>query len=186
MLFLALCSLFFIYSWNPFSYEHSWIFSSLNKQASAGGLYHILIPVLVNLGTFGLIYIAYLHYVKGRFNGLRNRGFAYKLSYNQLYLDRFYERALVPIIMLLSRALFAFDRYIVDGLVNGTALFTRKISLFFGWFDGFVIDGFVNQTARIAGLIGHYFRNFQSGRIQRYLTLMLFLLLLVCLIFVFI
>lgn len=186
MLFLALCSLFIVYSWNPFSYEHSWIFASLNKHVAAGSLYHILIPVVVNLGTIGLIYLAYQRYVKNRFSKLSNRGFVYKLSFHQLYLDRFYELALVPSVLFFSKAIFAFDRYVVDGVVNGTALFTRKISSISSWFDGYVIDGFVNQTARISGIIGHYFRNFQSGRIQRYLTLMLFLLLLVCLIFVFI
>ncbi|MBE7177450.1 MAG: NADH-quinone oxidoreductase subunit L [Mucilaginibacter polytrichastri] len=186
MLVLFIGSFFFIFSLNPFSYSGSWIaYATRDPSPETHSIYHWLVPVLVNGVAIPLIFYAWKRYTAARTRP-QGTGILYRLSANQLYVDRLYTRLFVPAILGLARGVFVFDQRIVDGMVNGAAFFTRQISAFAGWFDRFVIDGLVNYAARISGLIGHYFRNFQSGRIQRYLTLMLALLLMVCLLTVFI
>ena len=43
-----------------------------------------------------------------------------------------------------------------------------------GLFDTFIIDGFVNATAFVSGFIGLNFKRIQTGKVQTYIVLVIF------------
>jgi NADH-quinone oxidoreductase subunit L len=100
--------------------------------------------------------------------------FLYRMSYNKWYFDELYDKTAVAGTLTVSWFLAWFDNTIVDGIVNGTAAVTKSISKFTGMFDNIVVDGTVNSTAYLSGFIGLIFRKFQTGKVQTYIVLVIF------------
>lgn len=98
----------------------------------------------------------------------------YKGSLNKWYVDEIYGATFIGGTLKLGDILAWFDKWIVDGLVNGTAAFTRVFSKISGYFDNYVVDGLVNATAFISGFIGLNFKRIQTGKVQTYLVLVIF------------
>jgi len=98
----------------------------------------------------------------------------YNFSLNKWYIDEFYQKTFVAGTFGLSRALGWFDLKVIDGIVNGLAELTRMFAFFIGAFDRIVVDGFVNLTAYISGFVGLIFRRIQTGKVQTYLVLVIF------------
>ncbi|MEI7473339.1 MAG: NADH-quinone oxidoreductase subunit L [bacterium] len=71
----------------------------------------------------------------------------YKLSYNKFYIDDAYKAFAYRIVMRKAQVLSMFDKYIVDGLINLTALFV--------------------------GFVGRMLCLLQNGNVQIYLTILL-------------
>lgn len=89
---------------------------------------------------------------------------------NRYYLDELQSCYLIGGLMKLNRFLAAFDKLVIDGLVNLTALVARGIALVTRLFDGFVIDGLVNfWRGFVRGLSG-VLRLAQTGNARDYLT----------------
>ncbi len=98
----------------------------------------------------------------------------YNFSLNKWYIDEFYQKTFVAGTFGLSRVLGWFDFKVIDGIVNGLAELTRKFAFFVGAFDRVVVDGLVNLTAYISGFVGLIFRRIQTGKVQTYLVLVIF------------
>lgn len=98
----------------------------------------------------------------------------YNFSLNKWYFDELYDKTFVAGTIGLSKALGWFDQKIIDGIVDGSAVVTRRLSSFIGGFDNIVIDGFVNLTAYISGFIGLLFRRVQTGKVQTYIVFVIF------------
>jgi NADH-quinone oxidoreductase subunit L len=118
-------------------------------------------------------FLAYLMYRKevlspDIFANLAGGGF-YRLFNNKWYLDEIYQVLFVNGTLLLANILSAFDKYVVDGIVNGSATVVRFSSWLNGLFDQYVIDGIVNAVANITFWIGNKFRRVQTGSINSYL-----------------
>ena len=64
----------------------------------------------------------------------------------------------------------AFDRYVIDGIVNGTGYLTRMVSWVSGLCDRYIVDGAVNGVAAVLQGAGEGFRRVQTGRVQTYLV----------------
>jgi len=107
----------------------------------------------------------------------------YNLSYNKWYFDEFYNGVIVAGTLAFSRFLAWFDSTIVDGLVNLSATVTRALSRFVGKFDSVVVDGLVNFMAYLSGFIGLIFRRFQTGKVQTYVVLAVFSLVILLFLF---
>ena len=107
----------------------------------------------------------------------------YMLSFNKWYFDEIYDATFVAFTMGTSRFLAWFDNTIVDGIVNGAATVTRMISFFTGKFDNIVVDGLVNFMAYLSGFIGLLLRRFQTGKVQTYLVLVVFSLVIILYLF---
>ncbi len=179
MLFLSVFCLFPVFSLNPLLYEQSWLFRGFltSDYFERENLYHTVIPAAVNLFTIPVVYVAYLRYVKQNINWFPENHFLFTLSYNQWYVDRFYQNYLVGSIVWFSKKLYAFDRLVVDGFINllaKTGLFFSEISK---WLDRYVIDGLVNFIAFRIRDIGSFARSFQTGKVQQYLLTMLIFIL---------
>ncbi len=107
----------------------------------------------------------------------------YKLSYNKWYFDEIYDATFIAGTLALSRILSWFDANVIDGIVNGSATVTKSVSRFSANFDSIVVDGLVNLMAYISGFIGLFFRRFQTGKIQTYLVLVVFSLVILLFLF---
>ena len=83
--------------------------------------------------------------------------------------DEIYQVIFVNGTLLLANILSAFDKYVVDGIVNGAATLVRFLSWLNGLFDQYVIDGIVNAIADITFWIGNKLRRVQTGNINSYL-----------------
>lgn len=101
----------------------------------------------------------------------------YNLSFNKWYFDEFYNAVFVGGTLAISSFLRWFDNTIIDGIVNGSAKVTRGVSSFSGKFDSGVVDGLVNFTAYLSGFIGLLFRKVQTGKVQTYIVIVIFSLL---------
>ncbi len=96
-------------------------------------------------------------------------GWVQTLVANKYYMDDIYDIVVIRPLMVSTRALFAFDRWIIDtGIVNGVAWITLQLSRFWALFDRYVVDGIVNLIAKIAELAGRSLRYVQTGVSQHY------------------
>ncbi len=98
----------------------------------------------------------------------------YNFSLNKWFFDEFYQKTFVTGLFGFSRFMSWFDAKIVDGIVNGSATVTHAFSTFMGGFDKYVVDGLVNFMAYLSGFFGLIFRRVQTGKVQTYIVLVVF------------
>ncbi len=134
------------------------------------------------------ILTAYLFYIKKAVdtdNLISKIKPLYAFSLNKWYFDEFYHATFVAMVMGLSKLLSWFDTYIVDGLVNGSASLTRVTSTISNAFDKYVVDGLVNFSAIFTGLLGIFVRKIQTGKVQTYLIMVVFSIVVLLFIFIY-
>lgn len=220
LIILAICSFFFLFTYNPFSAESGWLLSkwiytptsvvpenvrypfmisqaginTINEQIThseqyAEAMHHAHIPaMLISLLVAGLgILFAYLFY---QWKKLDIDKFAnsilplYKFSLNKWYFDEFYNKVFVGATLSFSKIAATFDIVVIDGIVNGTGWLTKLVSRISGLFDTYVVDGLVNFMAYLSGLLGLMFRKLQSGKVQAYIVLVLFSIIILFFLFI--
>ena len=99
--------------------------------------------------------------------------FMHRALENKYYVDEFYNAAVVGATLALCRILWWIDANIVDGIVNLTRHAT--VILFghgFSHFDRFVVDGAVNGLAWTADRGSGALRRAQTGMVQNYALVM--------------
>jgi len=89
----------------------------------------------------------------------------FRWVHNKYFVDEFYEMALIGPCKQLGAQLWAFDTWVVDGMVNGAARFTLAC-------DAKIVDGLVNLVAWLLQQFSGGFRKLQSGRVQNYAFVM--------------
>lgn len=179
LVLLAVCCLFPFFSPNLFLYERAWLFNgfSPNGGLERENISHTLIPAGVNILSALVIYAAYAIYVKRRANPFPQSGFLFRLSCNEWYFDKVYDKFIIKPVIVLSRSAFWFDRRIIDGFINMLAKTSIGLSKLASWFDHHVIDGFIRFLLAIVRAIGNFVRKFQGGKVQYYLFSMLIIIL---------
>ncbi|WP_411274049.1 NADH-quinone oxidoreductase subunit L [Daejeonella sp.] len=171
---LAICSLFLMFSFNPFSFESSWV---LHGFGSAGvkraDNLHVIVPAIVAIVSIVIVFVAYKIYGGREVKIFSEKRFLYRFSNQAWYLDRAYNFLFIRPAEAIARFSSMFDVLIVDGSVN---LLAKTISVFSeisDWFDRNIVDGIVNGIAVLAGKTGKFSRQFQSGKLQHYFITML-------------
>lgn len=179
MVALAICCLFPVFSAHPLLYEDAWLFNGFPSHAyfERMNLYHTVIPAGVNILSFGVIYLAYLKYIKKQAAWMTESGFLFRFSYHQWYIDLFYDRIIVRFGLWITRSSHLFDRLILDGLIDLMGKCGKYMANIADWFDRMIIDGILNLLVAIVRYIGNFTRSFQSGRVQNYLLTMLVVIL---------
>jgi NADH-quinone oxidoreductase subunit L len=143
----------------------------------------MIISLIVALSGIGLAFLFY-QYKKVNVDKLaKTFKPLYDLSYNKWYFDEIYNASIVGGTLVLSRMLAWFDNYIIDGIVNGSASVTKAFSNFSGKFDNVVVDGLVNFMAYLSAFVGLIFRKFQTGKVQTYIVLVIFSLVILLFLF---
>jgi NADH-quinone oxidoreductase subunit L len=93
----------------------------------------------------------------------------HKVIFNKYYVDELYAVTVVRLTMFLKDAFYAFDRYVIDGIVKLCGAIIRRVSAIDGWIDKWIVDGMVNLVAGIVIALGRRVQRIQTGRIQTYL-----------------
>ena len=99
---------------------------------------------------------------------------AHRVLSNKYYVDELYDATVISGTFAAGRSLWAVDRNVVDGVVNGSGWVTIISAWFSGLTDRTVVDGVVNLVGRICEEGSFWFRRVQTGLVQNYAMLMLF------------
>jgi NADH-quinone oxidoreductase subunit L len=99
---------------------------------------------------------------------------AHNLLSHKYYVDELYGSTVISGTFGAGSGLWAVDRNVVDGAVNGAGKVTVVGSWVSGLTDRRVVDGLVNLVGWIVQESSLAFRRFQTGLVQNYALLMLF------------
>jgi len=143
----------------------------------------MFLSVAVAFGGWGLAWKFYRHADRGYVEPIAAVAPpAYQLLLNKYYVDEGYDylftgrRTLGPVrlgAMGLGEATSDFDKYVIDGAVNGAGWSTRAIGTLSRLWDTYVIDGvFVNGPAVVSKILSYPARLLQWGLVQWYALVM--------------
>ncbi|MDX2472799.1 MAG: NADH-quinone oxidoreductase subunit L [Candidatus Krumholzibacteria bacterium] len=135
--------------------------------AHVRAMYMSIAMVIIGIGGAWLVY----HQkkidpakIQARMSGM------YTVLQGQYFFDEFYAATVYRFTLWLAWLMAAFDRVVIDGIVNGTGYLTRMVAWVSGSIDKYLVDGAVNGVATVLQGAGEGFRRIQTGRIQTYLT----------------
>ncbi|WP_026464074.1 NADH-quinone oxidoreductase subunit L [Adhaeribacter aquaticus] len=205
VLLLALFSIAFFFSPNPFDAGSSWFFQGLSLKQLLGSttgltgnmVNHIteylhassFIHVLTGIISVGLalvgIFIAWRNYQKASLKTneelFAGQTGVLKVAHQHFYLNNFFENIFIRPFLSFSQEVAIFDKDIIDRSVNAFGKMMVILAKVIGWIDRKLVDGLVNFIAWLAGLIGKSGRLMQNGKIQSYYIFSLFGLILLIL-----
>jgi NADH-quinone oxidoreductase subunit L len=98
----------------------------------------------------------------------------YRILTRKYYVDEFYNGVFVAGAMALGRAAGWIDACVIDGIVDGAAFLTRKISNASIRFDGGFVDGAVNGVGTLNRRISHVLKRLQTGYVYNYAMALVF------------
>jgi NADH-quinone oxidoreductase subunit L len=127
---------------------------------------------LIGIGVGILIYLRGFA-IANRLVRIPPLGWVHKWLYHRMYFDELYFAVFVGVTMGLSRFSAWFDRWVVDGAVNGVARLVRELAVGAGANDRYIVDGAVNGVGRLAHGLGAAVRSPQSGRVRLYVTVLM-------------
>ena len=97
----------------------------------------------------------------------------YRASFNKYWVDELYAKLFTRRTMDAARGVYAVDSKVLDGAVNGSAWLTRAMSRITGGFDKYIVDGLVNGIANFIGkLMSRLLRAAQTGLTANYALVM--------------
>jgi len=99
---------------------------------------------------------------------------AHRTLLNKYYVDELYNATAISGTFASGRALWSFDKTVVDGGVNGAGWLTIVSSWLSGLTDRYVVDGAVNLVGWSTEESSYWFRRLQTGLVQNYALLMVF------------
>ncbi|TDS11089.1 NADH dehydrogenase subunit L [Sphingobacterium paludis] len=170
MLFLAACSLFPLFGVQPLAYQQTWIIRGFHVEVDypAQHAAHLFIPLGLTIGAIVAWTVGWQWYVKQKYP-LRVDNSWVQWANRQGYLNELNDTLFVKGTLKLSDLLYAFDRYVVDGLTKLVTWVTQRIAVFAYWVDKHIVDGLVNLSANTTYYIGHLARHVQNGQLQGYM-----------------
>ncbi|MBI3468516.1 MAG: NADH-quinone oxidoreductase subunit L [Planctomycetes bacterium] len=92
----------------------------------------------------------------------------YRWLINKWYFDELYHAIFVRPTLLLSEAVAAIDRRLIDRLIDNLARWTRGLSDVDDLIDRYFVDGAVNLTANWLYSLAVWLRRFQTGQLRQY------------------
>ena len=136
---------------------------------------HGWLPVIISLVVAGSgIFLAFAVYQWKIINAAsiaKAFGPVYTLVYRKYFIDEFVMRFIVkPLVFTWNVWCAAFDKFVIDGIVNGVGRTTKRLASGAGWWDKNVVDGSVNLLAFVTQIFAAISRIFQTGFLQHYLT----------------
>jgi NADH-quinone oxidoreductase subunit L len=145
-----------------------------HHMSAAGEIGLMALSVVIALVGIGVAYRFYVlrpeiaEHLAARWAG------PHRVLTNKYYVDELYSATVVSATMRSTRGLWAFDRGVVDGAVNGTGWFTVFTSWVSHLLDKYLVDGLVNLVGYVVEESSFVFRRWQTGLVQNYALLMLF------------
>jgi NADH-quinone oxidoreductase subunit L len=102
---------------------------------------------------------------------------------NMYYFNELYAATVYRFTLWFSWLNAAFDRVVIDGIVNGFGYLARTLSWISGQIDHLAVDGMVNGVGALIQGAGEGVRRMHTGRIQTYLVYVCFSMLVLVLVF---
>lgn len=133
---------------------------------------YVLMLASVGIALSGVLLSARLYHWKTLSPGVFasvGGGRLYTTIFNKYYIDEIYAATFVRFSLFVSRLWSAFDRIIIDGIVDGTAKVISGVGSIVGMFDSGIIDGLINVAANATFALGNRLRQVQTGGINVYL-----------------
>jgi proton-translocating NADH-quinone oxidoreductase chain L len=93
--------------------------------------------------------------------------------YRRMYFDELYFIVFESLALFLARFSGLFDRFVIDGLVNGVPSLARGLAAAARMTDRYVVDGAVNGAADLSQELGALVRSPQNGRIRLYVMVLM-------------
>ena len=192
---LGLMSFGMIWSINPFDQNYSWFLGAIDVPAIISPGFAVdWQPRLIELSlgnhlkivaiSMGMIAIGagvawYLYRPGGRYESAYykrpdslNRLQA--LSYNNWYLNDIFDVLVKKPVTAVAHGLMRFEKRVIDRTIDAFAVINVIIAHAIGWFDKAVVDGFVNFSVFFAGRVGVMTKSIQGGKIQSYILIAIF------------
>lgn len=157
MMLLALGSVWFIISINPFNASGWFTTSFPEARVSAVATMVSIVILVLALVTATLLY--------GKNKAPRNVSIIQK----GFGIDVFYQKTFGFLFLKLATVTDKADRKWIDGLLHLTAYAQVSFAHGVAWFDRNIIDGTVNAGAWITKRFGAFTRSFQGGNVQLYI-----------------
>lgn len=204
---LAVCSTWFLFSSNPFSFEDVWFIEVFQSQdthfswipLATGGLF-----ILALLISYNTTYEELRRYYLGEFKTGNQRRF-YLFAKNHYYIDRFYKKLFYMFIKsdestimpmnasLIDKGIKArkfeiapyfqlIETNILDRLITKISSLVLSLSDYSSKFDDKIVDGSVLKISFGLKNLGDKIRKSQSGQIQLYILGMVVIIL--CIVFI--
>ncbi len=132
----------------------------------------LAVSLIVALGGLGAGYLVYGKGLsEGQTDPVaRLLGPIWWMWHRKYWIDELYNGTIVLFTMWLSRFLALFDReWVIDWIVNGVGRLAMQFSELTSAFDRFVVDGFVDGVGWFSDQAGRIARLLQDGRVQTYL-----------------
>jgi NADH-quinone oxidoreductase subunit L len=132
----------------------------------------LLASLVVALGGLALGYVVYGKGLRpGQIDPLAKLfGPIWTMWHNKYWVDEFYRDTVVAFTLLFSKFLALFDReWVIDWIVNYIGRIAILLSVVLAAFDRFVVDGLVNGVGWLSDQAGNVTRLLQDGRVQTYL-----------------
>lgn len=95
----------------------------------------------------------------------------YRFLLGKWYFDELYDFLFVRPTHFIAGLISAIDRRVIDGFIDNTARWTRKLASFDDLIDRYFVDGLVNVTAAWTYSLGTSLRSLQTGRLRQYVML---------------
>lgn len=161
------------------SKEHQTNVSEFNEIVHHN--HYVTVGISLAVGGFGILLSFLIFQWKKVPSNLARRYLKplHTLLLNKYYFDELYSAAVVNTLLIISKFINWIDATIVDGIVNASAWLTKLISRIINVIDIFIVDGLVNLTANLTGLFGMITRKIQSGKVQAYLVMAVFSVILI-------
>jgi len=145
------------------------------------------LAMIMSIAIAGLgIFLSWLTYIRGSISApaiLAKLPRVHHVLQNMYFFDQLYAKTIYRFVLWFSWLNGAFDRIVIDGIVNGMGYLTRLLSWFSGLADKYIVDGLVNGIGAVIQGAGESVRRVQTGRIQTYLVYVCFSVLLLVLVF---
>jgi len=147
---------------------------------------HVTAMIMSILVAGVAILMAWLVYMRGLIDTERFKARlapVHTVLQNMYFFDELYAATVYRFTLWFSWLNAAFDRTVIDGIVNGFGYLTRVVSWFAGQVDRFGVDGLVNGVGAVVQGAGEGIRRVHTGRIQTYLAYVSFSVLVLVLVF---
>jgi NADH-quinone oxidoreductase subunit L len=135
----------------------------------------MLVSIVVALGGLALGYMVYGRgLAAGQIDPVRKiLGPLWLVLYHKYWIDELYGKTVVPLTLWLAKILYWFDDvWVIDPIVNAIGIIGIWIGRFAAAFDRFVVDGIINTAGWFSGRAGAILRNTQDGHVQVYLLVL--------------
>ncbi|CAN5232736.1 NADH-quinone oxidoreductase subunit L [soil metagenome] len=191
IIMLAILSLGFVFSINPFDASQSWLLKYLpityaaTPDTSPGDLQEgilrnalplhypvLIVSIFLALTGLGMAWIYYgpkSSLARSYFHQKSSQNWIGRLSFNNWFLDELYGKTVVAGTMKSAKYSAFFDKKFIDKPVEYIAIINVVLANLIAWLDRTFVDGVVYLGVYIVGKIGALTKSFQQGSIQSYL-----------------